>query len=132
MSCDPSTITIGSVTLDIDPEKYSLPIARRGSVHPLIDGTTVWQDRGAHINDRVLTLEGHIYKLATVQALETMYMATGVEYTYTDFKNNQFTVIFSPGEESFSYEPIRGSGIGWAFRLVLRVTAVQKLLGVTQ
>lgn len=132
MSCTVSQVVIGSVTLDLDPQKYDMPISRRGSVHRLIDGTTVWQDRGSHLTDMVLRLEGQLFALATVQALDTMYATTGASYTFTDFKGNQFTVIFSPGEESWSREPIYGSTIGWTYKMVLRVISVQKLLGVTQ
>jgi hypothetical protein len=131
MSCTTSSVTLGAVTFDIDPLEYTPLLAvRRGSVHRMIDGTTVIQDRGAFLNDNEITLRGHFTQIATVQALENMYLTAGGQYTFTDFKGNEFLVCFCPGEASFVVSPIRGANNSWDYTMKLRVLSVVKLLGV--
>lgn len=133
MSCITSQVTLGGVTFDLDPDEY-IPLdgVRRGSVHRLIDGTRIVQDRGYTLTgDGTLILRGRFTTLVTLNAILALYTAAaGTSYTLTDFKDNQFTVIFAPGK-SMTLTPITGSNAGWQYQIDLIVTAVTKLLGTT-
>jgi len=125
-----SQVSLNGIPLDIDPEEY-IPIGgrRRGSVFRLIDGGTVYQDRGIDASDLIIQVVGRITSLTTLKSLYALYRKIGTTFTFIDFKGNQFTVIFSPGQESFVVSPIRGSTVGWEYRMLLSVVSVEKWLG---
>ena len=123
------TVYLGSVRLDIDPESLSpVQARRRGSVHRLIDGTTVYQDRGVSASDRTVLLSGKLYNLGTVQALQALYETTGSTFAYTDWLGNAFTVLFTPGTESLTLTPIHGQRRGWEYRISLSVVSATTTL----
>jgi hypothetical protein len=123
------TVFLGTVQLDIDPETYSpLRARRRGSVHRLIDGSTVLQDRGVNAADRTVTLQGKLYNLTTVQDLQDLYETVGETFTYTDWLGNEFTCVFTPGTESLVLTPVRGQQRGWDYQINLSVLSAAQTL----
>jgi hypothetical protein len=125
-----SQVTLNGIALDIDPEEY-VPLGgrRRGSVFRLIDGGTVYQDRGISASDLVIQVVGRITNVTTLKSLYALYRKAATTFTFIDFKGNQFTVIFTPGQESFVVSPIRGSNIGYDYRMLLSVVSVEKWFG---
>ena len=64
-----SQVKLDAIALDIDPDNYvMLGGRRRGSVHRLIDGTTVYQDRGINPTDLVIQLSGVLTDVATLKS----------------------------------------------------------------
>lgn len=127
-----SLVVLGGTALDIDPETLViLSGKRRGSVHKLIGGDTLIQDFGINVGDMMISFSGMLTDIATLQALMTLYRLTGGIHTYTDFKDNEFTVAFEPGEESFQAEPNRGSTVSFKYTIKLRVVTVTQYLGVS-
>lgn len=126
-----SVVTLNGIALDLDPERYlMLDGDRRGSVHRLVSGDSIFQDRGAHKNDLVITLEGKLTSATTLTSLLSLYNQTGITFTLADFKDCAFTVQFTPGAKSFTAEPIRGSNSGFNYRISLSVITVTKWFGV--
>lgn len=120
-----STVTLGGITFDLDPESYQmLDGKRRGSVHRMLDGTTVYQDIGIPPSDLVITFSGTFINLATLKSLWALYRNPGVPMTFVDFKGNQFSALFTPGINSFQIEPIRGSNSAYKFKISLSVISV--------
>lgn len=132
MSCQSSQVVLGTVTLDLDPEAYTpLAGARRGAIYRLIDGTRLFQDRGYTLSgDGIVLLKGKLINLSTVQALLVMYQLQGGIFTLTDYKDNQFDVLFTPGKESLTFTPITGSGRGWEYQMDLTIVSATKILGI--
>lgn len=128
MSCAASSVTLGGITWDIDPEQYSmLGGTRRGSVHKIVDGDTAFQDRGFTVKDSVITLSGQLTSAVTVKAIWALFTAaSGTTYTFTDYKGNIFTVLFMPGQESFTVKPIRGSNLAFEYSMTLAVVSVSQ------
>lgn len=125
-----SQVTLDNIALDIDPSEY-IPLGgrRRGSVFRLIDGGTVFQDRGIDTTDLIIQLNGRLTSLTTLKSLYALYRLTGKTFTFVDFKDNQFTVIFTPGQDSFVVAPIQGSARGYDYRMLLSVVSVEKWFG---
>lgn len=122
-----SQVVLDDITLDLDPENLIfLDGTRRGSVHRTIDGGTVFQDRGFSATDMRIQLGGMLTSDTTVQSLFALYRITGKTFTYTDWKGNEFTVCFTPGQPSFTAKPIPGSSIGWTYAISLSVVSVTK------
>lgn len=126
-----SLVTLDGTALDLDPTKLSFSEPRRGSIHQLIDPGTIFQDRGIDPTDIRISLKGRLVKLATVVALEALYRKTGHVFRYTDFKGNDFQVIFEPGQKSYELETITGSNIGWEYTISLCVVSITSWLGGT-
>jgi hypothetical protein len=127
-----SQVKLDGIPLDIDPEEYAvLGGKRRGSVHRLISGGTVIQDRGFSASDMSIIISGKLVNVTTLRALFAIYRKTGYTFTVEDFKDNSFTCCFTPGVEAFTAKPIPGSGRAYTFQIVLSVTAVGKWLGDT-
>lgn len=123
-------VTLNDVILELDPDTY-VPISgkRRGSVHKLISGGTVVQDRGFDQTDMLIELSGKIIELSTVQALFALYRKTGLVFPFSDYKGTTATVVFEP-QEGLDLDTIHGSDSGWTYKMKLRVQAVQTWLGV--
>lgn len=129
MPCTNSEVVLDGITLDLDPEDYVIfDGIRRGSIHRLITGSTIFQDRGFDVTDMRLTLKGKLTELATVQALVASYRLEGNVFQLTDFKGNDFQCIFTPGEKSLVLTPIRGSGAGWTYSIQLCVISATSFL----
>lgn len=130
-----SLVTLDGTALDLDPAKLSISEPRRGSIHQTIDTQdqsgpgTVFQDRGIDPTDIRIALKGRLIKLATVVALEASYRKTGHVFRYTDYKGNDFQVIFEPGQKSYDLETIQGSNVGWEYTISLCVVSITSWLG---
>lgn len=125
-----SEVKINNIALDLDPVDYLMVGGtRRGSVHRVIGGGTVIQDRGFSETDQRIALSGQLTSLTTVRALYALYRATAGVYSFVDFKGNEYTVAFVPGMESFTFKPIRGSNSGYTYSMHLIVVSVVKILG---
>lgn len=124
-----STFTLNGTPLDLDPTDYDmLGGRRRGSIHKIIGGGTVIQDRGIDVTDLVIQMQGQLINQSTLDALYTLYRLTGSEFTFVDDKGNSFQVVFTPGVESFKAKPIRGSQRGFAYIMQLSVRSVNTWL----
>lgn len=124
-----ASITLDSITLDLDPANYIINEGvRRGSIHKLVDGGTIFQDRGFDVSDLRLALKGRLTSLATVQALMASYRKTGHSFHFTDFKGNDLVCIFTPGEKSLEINPITGSNVGWEYSISLCVISATSWL----
>jgi hypothetical protein len=122
-----SAIKLNDIPLDIDPENYQLfDGRRRGSVHRLVDGGSVFQDRGFDPTDMVISIRGKLTSQVTLQALCALYRLTASEFSLKDFKGNEFQVVFTPGDKSFSVSPIYGSNKGYEYTMSLSVVSVTK------
>jgi hypothetical protein len=120
-----SQVKLNSIPLDIDPDNYiMLGGRRRGSVHRLIDGDTVYQDRGINPSDLVVQISGVLTDVNTLKALYALYRLKGYSFTLEDYKGMQMTVVFSPGAESFTAKPIYGSNIAYTYTMLLSVVSV--------
>ena len=120
-----SQVTLAGIALDIDPDNYAmLGGKRRGSIHRMIDGSTVYQDRGMNESDLTIQLSGKLTDVTTLQALYAIYRKLGYAFTFTDFKGMSMTVVFTPGTESFSAKPIYGSNISYTYTIQLSVVSV--------
>ena len=118
-----SQVTINSIALDIDPSNYLMISGRRrGSVHRLIDGGTVYQDRGMNATDYTLQLSGMFTDKNTLKSIFALYQA-GTALTIVDFKGNTFSAIFTPGVDSFQVTPIYGSNIAFNYTMLLSITS---------
>lgn len=121
-----SQVVLDSIALDIDPNSYSPLVGgrRRGVVLRIIDGTTVYQDRGFNESDLIINFQGQLTSIDTVKALLNVYIKQGHVFTFQDFKGNIFNVIFTPGTNSFDLTPIQGSNIGWEYSISLSIISV--------
>ena len=120
-----SQVKLDAIALDIDPDNYvMLGGRRRGSVHRLIDGTTVYQDRGINPTDLVIQLSGVLTDVATLKSLYVLYRGKDSQFTFEDFKGMKMTVIFTPGTESFTAKPIYGSNIAYTYTILLSIVSV--------
>jgi hypothetical protein len=125
-----SQVKLNGIPLDIDPDRYTmLGGRRRGSVHKIIDGGTVYQDRGFDASDMSIILSGSLTDVTTLKALFAVYRKTGFTFTFEDFKENSFEVCFTPGNESFLVEPIKGSNRAYSYQILLSVVSVNTWLG---
>jgi hypothetical protein len=77
----------------------------------------------------VIQITGQLTSVTTLKSLYALYRITGKTFTFIDFKGNQFTVIFTPGTESFVVAPIQGSNRGYNYRMLLSVVSVEKWFG---
>ncbi len=119
------TIYIAGIQLDIDPKNYKIfSGSRRGSIHKLVDGTSEFQDRGIDLSDIRVELSGELINLTTIYSLNQQYNKIGNQMTYTDFKGNNWNVIFQPGVEAFAFEPILGSTRGYTYTIKLVIISV--------
>lgn len=120
-----SQIKLDNIALDIDPESYQLLNGRRrGSVHRLIDGGTVYQDRGINPSDLTIALSGKLTDVTTLKALYAIYRKLAYSFVFEDFKGMKMTVVFTPGTDSFHVEPIYGSNRGYTYAIQLSVVSV--------
>jgi hypothetical protein len=120
-----SEVKLNSIALDIDPDNYiMLGGRRRGSVHRLIDGSTVYQDRGIDETDLTIQLSGVLTDVDTLKALYALYRLKDTQFTFEDFKGMKMTVVFVPGTESFSAKPIYGSNRAFTYAMLLAVVSV--------
>ncbi len=125
MSNQYGTIYIAGIQLDLDPKNYKIyDGTRRGSIHRLVDGTSEFQDRGIDLSDVRIELSGELINLTTIYALQQQYVLIGNQMTYTDFKGNNWNVIFQPGVNSLTYEPILGSTRGYTYTIKLVIVSV--------
>lgn len=126
MSCLASSVSLGGITWDIDPEDYAmLGGTRRGSVHKLVDNTTAFQDRGFFVGDGVIQISGQFTDVETVKSLWDLYAGVGgTPMLFTDYKGNQFNVLFTPGQDSFTVKPIRGSNRSFEYTMSLSIVEV--------
>jgi len=127
------TVYIGGVQLDLDPEDLKiLGGHRHGSAHHLVDGTTLFQDRGFSITHAVLEMSGVILNASTLAAIAALYAETGaVTMSYSDWMGNRMTVLFTPGQESFSAKPLRGATSAWTYSLSLSVLSATVWNGIS-
>jgi hypothetical protein len=120
-----SQVKLDNIALDIDPESYQmLDGRRRGSVHRIIDGTTVYQDRGINPSDLTITFSGKLTDVTTLKALYVIYRKLAYSFTFEDFKGMEMTVVFTPGTNSFKADPIYGSNKGYTYTIQLSVVSV--------
>jgi hypothetical protein len=117
------TVTINGVDLLCDPDEINIGGRKRGSVQKCIDGTTVYQDRGFNAGDQVIQIRGRTHSLSIIQGLFAIYRSVGSSYAYTDFIGNNVTVVFTPGIESLSVRPIKGSSLGYEYQISLSVVS---------
>lgn len=123
-------VIIDTVILEVDPEVYSAVNGkRRGSVHKLIGGGTLVQDRGFDPTDMLIEFSGKIIELATVQGLMAVYRKTGYVFRFSDFKGTAGTAVFEP-QEGMELDVIHGSNIGWTYKIKLRVQTITDWLGI--
>jgi hypothetical protein len=121
------TVFIGGIQLDIDPDDYNIISGkRRGSVHQLItpstiNGTmTMIQDFGVDMGDFSVEIRGVAFD-STIAALLALYRLTNYSFIVTDFKYNNYTAQFEPGEESFKASTVAGSQDAWTYFIKLRI-----------
>lgn len=121
-----SQVKLDNIALDIDPENYQmLGGRRRGSVHRIIDGSTVYQDRGINPSDLTIALSGKLTNVTTLQALYAIYRKLAYSFVFEDFKGMRMTVVFTPGVESFMATPLYGSNLGYTYSVQLSVVSVE-------
>ncbi len=118
-----SSVVLNGITLPCDPDDLNFGGKKRGAVFKKIDGGVVIQDRGFNTGDQTIHLKGRLYGNTIVQALYALYRSTGTTFSYTDFKGNDVTVVFTPGVESLRVLPIRGSNTGYEYEMFLTVTS---------
>jgi hypothetical protein len=123
---------IGVVIFDIDPTQYDpfrAPI--RGSSTKTLDGCVVHQFFNLQQKDQIITLQGSITELDTMQALWSKYRsgAGGTEFELRDWYDNRFRCIFTPGEESFHPIPISGSLTAFTYTMNLTVRSILQWFG---
>jgi len=119
----------GSTVFDVDPDSldfYTAP--RRGSVHRTLDGRAVFQSFGVKPRDFVLNITGKIATLETLQALDAKFR-TEAEYIWQDWMGNNFTVVFTPGGDSFHPIPIPGGCTSFTYTMSLTVCTINQWLG---
>ena len=120
-----SQVKLDNIALDIDPDNYAmLGGKRRGSIHRIIDGTTVYQDRGINQSDLTIQLSGTLTDVTTLKALYAVYRKIAHSFKFEDFKGMQMTVVFTPGVDSFTIKPIYGSNHGYTYTISLSVVSV--------
>jgi hypothetical protein len=122
MSID--TVKINGIDLVCDPDEISFGGSRRGSVKKCIDGSTIIQDRGFNVGDQTIQLKGRTYNKDSynvITALYALYRASAGPYTYSDFKGNSATVVFTPGTEALRVRPIKGSFHAYEYEMALTV-----------
>ena len=119
------------VIFDVDPTVYKpLELPIRGSVFPTLDGGAIRQVLGVKQKDLVLTLEGVLATQENLDALHAKFRQPSVVYELRDWLDNRFTVIFTPGQVSFSAVPIPGScDGGYSYTMSCQVCSVLQLLG---
>jgi hypothetical protein len=123
-------IKLDNIPLGLDPQNYNtLGGGRRGSVHRIIDGSTVYQDRGIDPSDMVIQLSGQLTDVPKLQALYAIYRRTAHEFKFEDWYGNEYTVIFTPGVESFQAQAIHGTIGAFNYSMSLSVVSVQKWFG---
>lgn len=115
---------------DIDPETYEpFNVARRGSIHPTLDGGSIFQDFGLQERDWSLNIGGQLTDIDTLTALWTKYRASGTEWEWRDWYGNRFRVVFTPGTQGFRPVPIRGSCEAFTYTMNLTVCDVLAWFG---
>lgn len=122
MPASAGSLFLDGIQFDIDPAGYSPYTARkRGSVHMIIDGTVVIQDRGVNPGDQRIRISGKTFNQSTINALWALYRTTGTTYTLTDWIGNSFTVTFVPGQEAFKadYYPGATGCYNYDFQLIV-------------
>jgi hypothetical protein len=127
------TVYLNGIQFDLDPEDLTiLGGHRHGSVHHLVSGPDVYQDRGFDITHATLELSGTFINASTITAFATLYSATtAVSMSWTDWMGNALTVIFTPGQDSFVVKPIRGAANAWTFTMSLRVISATSWNGIS-
>lgn len=118
---------IGVIVFDIDPTSYDpFRAAVRGSSTKTLDGCVVHQFFNLHEKDQIITLQGVITELDTMQALWSRYRsgAGGTEFELRDWYGNRFRVVFSPGDESFHPVPVTGSCTAFTYTMTFAVREV--------
>jgi len=118
-----SDVVLNGITLPCDPDDLNFGGKKRGAVFKTIDGGIVVQDRGFNTGDQTIQLKGRLTGNSIVQALYALYRSTGTTFSYTDFKGNSATVVFTPGAESLRVRPIKGSNTGYEYEMFLTVVS---------
>ena len=120
----------GAVTFNVDPVTYRpFENARRGSSHPVLDGSVVHQDFGLKEADWVISMEVEVTDYVTLQSFWEKYRVTGGEFELRDWFPNRFRVIFEPGAPAFNPVPIRGSCESFEVQVRFRVLEVLEFFG---
>ena len=120
----------GVITFNVDPTSYRpFENARRGSSHPVLDGSVVHQDFGLQQADWVISMEVEVTDYVTLQSFWEKYRVTGGEFELRDWFPNAFRVIFEPGSASFNPVPIRGSCESFEVAVRFRVLEVLEYFG---
>ena len=120
-----TNVSINGIELPCDPDELNFGGKKRGSVHRLIDGGTVVQDRGFNVGDQTIQVKGRLFdnnSSTKVKALYALYRASAT-FAYTDFKGNSGQVTFMPGTESLRVRPVKGSSVGYEYELFLQVVS---------
>jgi len=120
-----SNVVLNGITLPCDPDDLNFGGKKRGAVFKKIDGGVVIQDRGFNAGDQTIHIKGRLYDSANtvVRALYALYRSEGTTFTYSDFRGNSVTVVFTPGTDSLRVLPIRGSNTGYEYEMFLTVTS---------
>ena len=120
----------GVITFNVDPVTYRpFEDARRGSSHPVLDGSVVHQDFGLKAADWVISMDVEVTDYVTLQSFWEKDRVTGGEFELRDWFPNRFRVIFEPGGPSFSPVPIRGSCESFEVSIRFRVLQVLEFFG---
>lgn len=122
---DGTNITV----FDVDPTSYDYyNVPRRGSVHKTLSGSAIFQTFGVKQRDFVFNITGQIVDLDTLAAIDAKYRANA-EYQWRDWMNNIFTVVFTPGTDSFHPVPIPGGCELFTYTMSLTVCTVDQWFG---
>ena len=121
-------ITIGSVQLTTDPERYERQWPKRYSEHPGIAGSFTIQDFGRYAMDMLIRLVSgqQFITLAVVEALDAAYGVQGATYSFTDWLGNEFTVFIRDFKPDVTFIDNLHT-----YTLELRVMSITKLFGVS-
>ena len=120
----------GVITFNVDPTVYRpFENPRRGSSHPVLDGTVIHQDFGLHEEDWVISMDVEITDYVSLQSWWTKYRVTGGEFELRDWFPNRYRVIFEPGNPSFNPVPVRGSCNIFEVSIRFRVLEILEFFG---
>lgn len=126
------SVYLAGIQLDVDPSSYQIIGGHRhGSMHHLVGGTTIFQDRGFDVTHARITLSGELFNYSTVTALANLYRSSSaIQMSFTDWNGNALTVLFVPGDDAFTVDTIHGATSGWTYNLHLAVIAATNWNGI--
>lgn len=127
-------VFLGGVQFDTDPQVYEpLNWPKRHSIFQGINGSVTIQDFGHFAKDNMLRLSsgstGYLNQ-ATVKALHDRFRTKASVFTLTDWMDNEFTVFFISFTPVATFIGLSDSDNLFTYEMVLRVTAITKLLGI--